>query len=748
MTEIGYYITATITILGIAYPVLLQVISRLDEKYSSDHIVSLFKLEWEWKYFKISLIFTLILIVIWSLKIPAFFQIEGLKFLIDNSASILVAIGSILLVFVFFKFVNKILIYYTPSEIIPYLIKKHEKHQENDFRFFQGLTDILLLSIKRQERDHSLTISDFFYSAFRQEREKNSNQPVEYPDLYYQAIYKSIEELAILKEKRNRALEVRTGGGIWLLGEMQDFQISDKTYNWLWRNLLLAIQYKNDDMVIDHWQTAFQYFSSNLSSIYPDYDVSTGTVTIINQEQVEKRNEERNKFYEFHIALGGLLLYEKRYDCLKTMFTYTQSHPPSYELLPESMSEIFTDYNKFRDPYEVTFHWISHKYSFLKLSGMHSDGVIKKWITTYVALLFLRQYTLQPHLITMKPLALPNLPESQGEIRQWADGLENFKILVQENLDNLELMKILHFNFITPEWCEEQGFQTPMDFIDQLKIELEKKYEQNAATLPLDNSKIKQFEESTKTIIEKTFNDIRKLNNDTEIQGDSDKWYVHGKRALIGRDGFGQNPESTLLDYDNFFAKHISNLIKEGVGSTFRFKRSSSYLLEKENIFKGLEALKLNKNHIIINFGLNLSIYLQNNVAGLTGTSYNGVEILDVNGVRSFRNTLFILKRQDLPSITVKSPESDFIDRFDLKKISDLFDIYTSVIGINEFNPEYWDEIRNGKTDEELRKSILLNISFLLEIKWKKEIELIQIVEHSPYRQNGIPNKINDIKPI
>src|SRR5690606_29718315 len=234
----------------------------------------------------------------------------------------------------------------------------------------------------------------------------------------------------------------RTGGGIWLLGEMQDFQISDKTYNWLWRNLLLAIQYKNDDMVIDHWQTAFQYFSSNLSSIYPDYDVSTGTVTIINQEQVEKRNEERNKFYEFHIALGGLLLYEKRYDCLKTMFTYTQSHPPSYELLPESMSEIFTDYNKFRDPYEVTFHWISHKYSFLKLSGMHSDSVIKKWITTYVAFLFLRQYTLQPHLITMKPLALPNLPESQGEIRQWADGLENFKILVQENLDNLELMKI------------------------------------------------------------------------------------------------------------------------------------------------------------------------------------------------------------------------------------------------------------------------------------------------------------------
>ncbi|MFN3803036.1 hypothetical protein [Belliella pelovolcani] len=42
MDEIQIYASATVAILGVAYPILLQVISRLDEKYDSDSIVELF----------------------------------------------------------------------------------------------------------------------------------------------------------------------------------------------------------------------------------------------------------------------------------------------------------------------------------------------------------------------------------------------------------------------------------------------------------------------------------------------------------------------------------------------------------------------------------------------------------------------------------------------------------------------------------------------------------------------------------
>ena len=379
MSEIGIYITVTITLLGVAYPILLQVIARLDEKYSSEKIVGLFDKEIEGKLFRWLLISSLVLIVIWTLKLKPLIQIEGLNLLINNSANILVALSAILLVVSFFFFTRKILIYYTPTKFTQYLRKKHSE-AKNDFKYFDALSDILLLSIKQQQRNLSLTLSDFFYDAFRNERDKFKNKPVEYPDIFYDSVYRAIEELAILKEKRNHSLEYRTAGSIWLLGEMQGHELSSKTYIWLWRNILLSIQYQQDDLIVYHWQTAHQFYTYSLQYIHENYDHSSGTFQVSNQDEVNNRISEREKFIEFHFALVGLLTYKKRYNCIKRTFNHTNSQPPKYELLPESMYEIFNFYFKVRDPYDHEYTWISHQYSFPEQSGLHSDSVVKKWI--------------------------------------------------------------------------------------------------------------------------------------------------------------------------------------------------------------------------------------------------------------------------------------------------------------------------------------------------------------------------------
>jgi hypothetical protein len=128
MTSVDAYIYIIIGLLGVAYPVLLQVVARLDEKYSSDKIVELFDREWESKAFPYSLYLSLIFIVIWSLKLPPLIHTDSpLDFIIDNSADLLVAINAILLVVFFFLYVKKILVYYTHTKLIPYLIKKHNE---------------------------------------------------------------------------------------------------------------------------------------------------------------------------------------------------------------------------------------------------------------------------------------------------------------------------------------------------------------------------------------------------------------------------------------------------------------------------------------------------------------------------------------------------------------------------------------------------------------------------------------------
>ncbi len=130
MKSVDAYIYIIISLLGIAYPILLQVVARLDEKYESEQIIILFHNEWEYNAFKYTLYSSLLILVIWSLQIPPLFKLNGhLCFLIENSGSILIGISTIILVIFFFLYVRKVLIYYDQTALISYLINKHNEGQ-------------------------------------------------------------------------------------------------------------------------------------------------------------------------------------------------------------------------------------------------------------------------------------------------------------------------------------------------------------------------------------------------------------------------------------------------------------------------------------------------------------------------------------------------------------------------------------------------------------------------------------------
>lgn len=126
-------------ILGIAYPILLEVISRLDDKYSSQIVVELFRTELVFRLFRTLLIISLILILLWILieymnpiyyivfnyfECPLDYQIiDYTKYYI---IWILLLITIMLIVF-FFLFIRKILIYYNIEDFIFYLIRRYNR---------------------------------------------------------------------------------------------------------------------------------------------------------------------------------------------------------------------------------------------------------------------------------------------------------------------------------------------------------------------------------------------------------------------------------------------------------------------------------------------------------------------------------------------------------------------------------------------------------------------------------------------
>lgn len=127
MDEIGLYATIIISILGVAYPILLQVIAKLDDSYTSVRIVELFEREPRRRWFRVQLPISLVALFVWTLKLPPLPPFENWGFLVDQSGALLVMVMTILLVVSFILLVNRIFTYYVPSRLVSYLMRQHRE---------------------------------------------------------------------------------------------------------------------------------------------------------------------------------------------------------------------------------------------------------------------------------------------------------------------------------------------------------------------------------------------------------------------------------------------------------------------------------------------------------------------------------------------------------------------------------------------------------------------------------------------
>jgi len=124
MNSIEICIPFIVAILGVAYPILFQVISNLGEKYDSVLLVSVFKKEWEYKIFKYLLYITLAAVLLYILA--GITRIININWLIEQSEILIIILTSCLIIS-FFLLVHRILIYYNRNDLAIYFIGKDKK---------------------------------------------------------------------------------------------------------------------------------------------------------------------------------------------------------------------------------------------------------------------------------------------------------------------------------------------------------------------------------------------------------------------------------------------------------------------------------------------------------------------------------------------------------------------------------------------------------------------------------------------
>lgn len=801
MIEIDVCVPIIAAILGIGYPILLQVVINLEEKYNSNLIVELFKSEPENKILTATLLFALSSAILVLLNRPPWFDLGVLNVITENSAVLFLIFFTIVLVITFFFFLNKVLVYNSKNKFIIYLIKKHSTPETNRNhitristqlanylikakRFlrldkqaikvsginsllnkssktvrkkpkksdpqevlFRAISELLYNSIKKQDKESSQTISRFIYDAFLKQRELSLNKPVEYPSEYYELTYKTTEELVLISDNRLLFLESRSVGAIWLLGEMKDFEISELTYLRLWSNLILPVTYKKDNMIISFWETANQYFTYNLRRI--DFEYKGGQIT--NNDLVTKRNQARIRFLEFTYALGALLLYKKRYKCIARMFNFTNSIPPKSELLPSSMEDIINLYIKFRDPYDINYPWIFSKYYFPEIEGLIADYVVKNWICTYLAVLLIRQYSIVPYLITMTPLQFPPIPATQRERKVWLDNLDHLAKLVEDVLQDHELLDVLDYKFLTREWCQQNNKTYPSDFVKQLKTNVNIEYEKHEVEQDISSSKVDNFYSSTQKLLPTVFNLYNNINNPKKIEDQYNQLFIPGERAVIDKSSFSEDQYSEHINYDTFLAEGTANKIQRGVSEIFFNMKTKTYLINPNDIFTAIDKLDCNlTDYIIVGFGNYLEYYINDlKVPGLTSTKYKNLDLINFSqcNFQLLGESFFILNKSDLPNIENMEIDKDEIEKYSLVKIDKGLNIYASVLDFFK-RKDLQEEYQKSSIDRDLNKSILLNIIFSTRIRWSKNIKVVQIRSFSKHRENGLPNDLKDIIPM
>lgn len=741
-----------IAILGIAYPIIVDKISNIGDKYTSQYISNLFDNEfpqfplrfkfnkriYQISIFKLTLYLTIItfLFLIFNAK-PLF---GWNNWFINNSAKLFVLTTTFLLTIFFFIWLDKVVLYNGKStSLLKRIISKYNLltgDTEIKSYHLKSINELTFYAIEKQDEHLQETLLEFYYREFSSIRkEHDKSKPLVYPvDLYF-LVNRLNVELANSQNRKLLAIEHRAVSGNWLFGEdFEDIIISIETYTWVWRNLYTICD--KEKFIRMYWANVSQYFDFRLENIQEDYDFETHQVK--NKEEIEKRKQERNDFLEFHFALGGLLYYRKQYKSLKYIFQYTQSQPPRYPLLPNNMTEIFIWFENFRNEFKSKRAPLDTKFYFPELDNLGNSQQITFWICSYLTLLFIRQYSLDTYYVYQNHTALPQLPDNVIELNNWLDSATYFERCLQETLKNDALISELGWTVLIEK--NKTNFEK---FISDFKTSITDKIGQQKFNAPLSQEKLQKFKESTNAIITasfKKYDDIFILIS--EDQKDKElKLSVSGLRTLMTKSAFTDD-DTPHLNYDTIFAEQVArNNIQRFIPNSFLVASTKRYLLNKDNISFGIDKIIANNKDAII-IAMNIG-YEFNQV--LSASKHNS--LVRHIPATDIRDVLFILNKSDLPSIEHKSLKESEIEEYKLEKLNDELKTYSSVIDINTAENTSIKGKWSSENDS-LDLKVQITIAFLSVIYWKKEREIIQLNLASRFREQGVQSDINEIETL
>lgn len=615
-------------VFGISYPLILDNITRIDEKYGSTLLTKYFLKEKRYKVFRGLLVINLIMAVSIPFALSAFEDPHAL--LVSQTA------GIILLIFASLVLYELILLYQQPGKLLGWL---SGKPKGPDYPILE-IVDLCIYLSKLENDDYFWQAWDVI-GSYVSSRLQETSESEEYPN-DVRRIFLRFRGVVGRDEEQSKSSRFRTINRITplLYPSYSELKPKDGSHQILWTLINDAVVSDNTAWIVQHWSWMDQYYRNKLK--YLRYD--------------QKKEKEHREFVLItHIMIGGLLVFHRRYNTINEILFYSNVIPPEYHLLPNSLSEINQIIIDI-DSRQSHFMLLEGYFQFANLNhGAQNDSSIYYYAMQFLSLCVIRLWSLTPIKENDKPLETPTIKNSFNKIERDIQIVNMLKRCVAEWYRKDVFSKIERLVFVNmqvvdaklDEWLKllsdarddrKAHPHADRDLIDEFKKELQSASDNNWRKLPTIEETA--YPEGTVT---DTTAFIEYINEIIDVK--------------LFDNGFN-------ICYTNMPDAYVSYMSRPTIHRYLSLLSNPSkiFKIQYKDIFKALDKLEINADHYLLNAGVYLGNYeaIHGNVDGLDldleSIQYKDISIHDID---SQMMSIFIIPRYCLPYVEyIKMPES------------------------------------------------------------------------------------------
>ena len=746
-------IPLTGAILGIAVPLLIGVIQRIDEKYGSTRLIKCFMNERGTKCFIVLLIITIFLLFYQLVAPPNRHDFGFLTKYIDNSAIILATISCTLLTCCIFFTFWLIYIYNVPEKLHMHLTRKSEMTQETRKAWF----DLFIAMLKQNNVDVLRNCYQKLYDWVVSLRANKQWTLIEYPSELYEGIISVNEELCL---QQKEAVSIKNGNDIVnvMLDNFQYTVMHQNTYHTIWTCLNQQLFYRRSEWILRYWTAAHSHLLLHLTPLHIGEQIYFSNTSprqvVADKNLVELREKERKEFKEFHIALGGLLLYRKEYELLNQILYYTSSQPPRYVLIPGTLAEIISLYMDLLSFNPDSMYKYEQKYPFLGLqAGVRNNSIINGCIQKYLYVLMLRLTTLNRTNIYEDFYSLPVLPESLSEKNEWLENVPVIQKQIEQDFIPLkEITRLLPLNYKQANDAKRKLLEILESFKDSLKSAIT----QQKTTQPLLEDEVLDFFRIASDAVEQEMNWITLISTITNDDINGNKFDCVARiRELIPAEAFFGDKTIGYVNVKESYSSSTLFSFRNCWLRSFLCQPKKEYRVFPENLEQVFQSLELTDEQIIIGFHFNWHYAYPKNLQQENDYQFKSpapvnrlLYSLPGDHTIGFIDTVIILNKADLPELKFIDPPSKEKDKFKMECINEKYKLYASVIKLAD-NKLLLDEYINTKTyrEAELKQAAMVCTEWDAQVLWKKDIHMVMIKVMNRFIDSGNEN-LSEIRPF